>query len=185
MLGSYQYLLVPVAIGLLLAAFAVPWVAINFLGYRAYSPVQIMAGFAQTPDDAGSQIDVSLLRQNGPTVAASIASMLAFVFATGILLAAIPLKKHRARLALAAGIIAIGSGALWVYAVESLKDSIARAAAVTGGIIGEEFRGREDELADLFIVAGVGHYLVMAAGALAISSYLAQSRAKARQIQSS
>lgn len=185
MLGSYQYLLVPVAIGLLLAAFAVPWVAVNFLGYRAYSPVQIMTGFVQTPDDAGSQIDVSLLRQNGPTVATSMTSMVMFVFAAGTLLASIPLKKHRARLAFVAGVIAIGSGALWVYAVESLKDSIARAAAVTGGIIGEEFRGREDELADLFIVMGVGHYLTMAAGGLSVSSYLAQLRAKARKVQNS
>lgn len=184
MLGSYQYLLVPVSVGLLLAAFAVPWVAINFLGYRAYSPLQIIAGFVETPDDAGRQIDSSLLRQNGPTVTASMASMATFVVATAILLAAIPLKKHRARLALVAGIVAIGSSVLWIYAIGSLKDSIAKAAAVTGGIIGEEFKGREGELADLFIVMGIGHYLAMAAGALSTCSYMAESRTKAHKVQS-
>ncbi|MGI0021067.1 MAG: hypothetical protein ACREAY_11410 [Nitrososphaera sp.] len=184
MLGSYKYLIVPISIGLLLPAFAVPWVAINFLGYRAYAPLDIMAGFAQTPDAAGRQIDISLLRQNGPTVAASIASMSLFVLAIAFLLAAIPLKRHRTRLALVGGILAIGSGVLWIYAIESLKDSIARAAAVTGGIIGEEFRGRENDLADLFIIMGIGHYLVMAAGALSVSNYLAELHARARQIPS-
>jgi hypothetical protein len=184
LLGGYRYLLVPISIGLLLPAFAVPWIAINFLGYRTYAPVDIMAGFAQTPDAAGKQIDISLLRQSGPTVAASIASMSLFIGAVALLLAAVPVKKHRARLALAAGIVAISSGVLWIYAVESLKDSIANAAAITGGIIGEEFRGREGDLADLFIVMGVGHYLVMAAGALAIFGYLAELRGRARQIPS-
>ncbi|MGI0039998.1 MAG: hypothetical protein ACREAO_09285, partial [Nitrososphaera sp.] len=146
MLGSYKYLVVPISIGLLLPAFAVPWVAINFLGYRAYAPLDIMAGFAQTPDAAGRQIDISLLRQNGPTVAASVASMSLFVAAIALLLAAVPLKRRRTYLTLAAGILAISSGALWIYAIESLKDSIARAAAITGGIIGEEFRGRESDL---------------------------------------
>ena len=184
MLGGYRYILVPISIGLLLPAFAVPWVAINFLGYRAYAPLEIMAGFAQTPDAAGKQIDISLLRQNGPTVAASVASMSLFIAAIAILLAAVPLKKRRAHLALAAGILAVSSGVLWIYAIESLKDSIANAAAVTGGIIGEEFRGREGDLADLFIVMGVGPYLVMAAGALSVFNFVAELRARARRIPS-
>lgn len=183
-LGSYQYLLVPISIGLLLPAFAAPWVAVNFLGYRAYAPLEIMAGFAQTPDAAGRQIDISLLRQNGPTVAASMASMSLFVAAIALLFAAIPLKKRRAHLALAAGILALSSGVLWIYAIESLKDSITRAASLTGGIIGEEFRGREGDLADLFIIMGIGHYLVMAAGVLSVSSYVAELRGRVRQIPS-
>lgn len=182
LLGSYRYLLVPISVGLLLPALTVPWVAINFLGYRAYAPLEIMAGLAQTPDAAGGQIDISLLRQNGPTVAASIASMSLLVLAIAFLLAAIPLKRRRARLALVGGILAIGAGLLWIYAIESLKDSIARAAAVTGGIIGGEFKGRENDLADLFVITGVGHYLVMAAGVLSASSYLAEWRAGARRI---
>jgi hypothetical protein len=184
LLGSYKYLIVPISIGLLLPAFAVPWVAINFLGYRAYAPLDIMAGFVQTPDAAGRQIDISLLHQNGPTVAASVASMSLFVAAIALLFAAVPLKKRRAHLTLVAGIVAISSGILWIYAIESLKDSIARAAAVTGGIIGEEFRGREGDLADLFIIMGVGHYLVMAAGAVSVSGFLGEMRTRARQIPS-
>ncbi len=119
MLGSYKYLIVPIYIGLLLPAFAVPWVAINFLGYRAYAPLDIMAGFAQTPDAAGRQIDISLLRQNGSTFAASVASMSLFVAAIALLFAAVPLKKRRAHLTLVAGIVAISSGILWIYAFES------------------------------------------------------------------
>jgi hypothetical protein len=159
-----------------------PWVAINFLGYRTYNPVDIMtAMFFRPPDQAaGAQIDLSLLRQNGTAAAASTASMASYIAAAAAAIAAAsPLKRHRAHLALAAGVLAVSAGATWIYGIESLKDSISRAAAITGGIVGEEFRGREGDLAELFIVMETGPYITVVAGCVAASGYVTEKRAEA------
>ncbi|MER3407741.1 MAG: hypothetical protein C4292_02875 [Nitrososphaera sp.] len=99
--------------------------------------------------------------------------------AAAAIAAALPLKRHRAHLALAVGVLAVSAGAIWIYGIESLKDSISRAAAITGGIVAEEFRGREGDLADLFIMMGAGPYITVVAGCVAASGYIAEKRAAA------
>lgn len=187
-LRGYSYLLAPASVGLLLPMLVAPWVAVNFLGYRQYSLAEVMSMLffsQQPPEGAAGQIDLSLLKQNGPTVGAAAASMALYIAAVAAaVLAAVPWKKRRAYLALAAGVLAIGAGAAWIYALESLKDSISSAAAITGGIIGEEFRGREGDLAGLFIKTGVGPYVTVLAGAVAAAGFAADRlAARARPVQ--
>lgn len=188
-LRDYSYLLVPASVGLLIPMLVAPWVAVNFLGYRQYSLAEVMFMlFSQQPPPegaAGQQIDLSILKQNGPTVMAAAASMALYIAAVAAaVLAAVPWKKRRTYLALAAGALAIGAGIAWIYALESLKDSISSAAAITGGIIGEEFRGREGELADLFIKTEIGPYVTMLAGAVAAAGFAADRlAARARPVQ--
>lgn len=187
-LRDYSYLLVPASVGLLIPMLVAPWVAVNFLGYRQYSLAEVMFMlFSQQPppESAARQIDLSILKQNGSTVMAAAASMALYIAAvTAAALAAVPWKKRRTYLALAAGALAIGAGIAWIYALESLKDSISSAAAITGGIIGEEFKGREGELADLFIKTEIGPYVTMLAGAVAAAGFAADRlAARARPVQ--
>lgn len=187
-LRDYSYLLVPASVGLLIPMLVAPWVAVNFLGYRQYSLAEVMFMlFSQQPppESAARQIDLSILKQNGSTVMAAAASMALYIAAvTAAALAAVPWKKRRTYLALAAGVLAIGAGIAWIYALESLKDSISSAAAITGGIIGEEFKGREGELADLFIKTEIGPYVTMLAGAVAAAGFAADRlAARARPVQ--
>lgn len=172
-LAGYRYLLVPVALGLLVPTLAVPWMSINLLGSRSYTPPEIMAALVQpaaAKEEGRAGIDLSMLHERGTVLSASVASMALYSAAIAAMMAAIPYRARRQQLALAAGILAIAAGSLWMYAIEALKSGFAAAAQMTGGIIGEEFRGREGELASLFIVTGAGPYFALGAGAVAVAA---------------
>ncbi|MCI0563060.1 MAG: hypothetical protein MN733_31670, partial [Nitrososphaera sp.] len=74
-------------------------------------------------------------------------------------------------LSLAAGVLAISSALLWVYSVESMKINFVQVTSITGGIIGEEFRGQEKTLADAFFLLGSGHYLALLAGVISLLGF--------------
>lgn len=75
------------------------------------------------------------------------------------------------RIGLIAGILAIITAVLWIYSIQSFKDQFSRDADLSGGIIGEEWKGNANVIIDRLIVIGVGQYLVIASGVIAIFSH--------------
>jgi hypothetical protein len=75
------------------------------------------------------------------------------------------------RLGLVAGILAIIAAVLWIYSIQSFKDQFSRDADLSGGIIGEEWKGNANVIIDRLIMVGVGQYLVIASGVIAIFSH--------------
>jgi hypothetical protein len=70
-----------------------------------------------------------------------------------------------------AGILAIITAVLWIYSIQSFKDQFSRDANLSGGIIGEEWKGNANIIIDRLIMIGVGQYLVIASGVIAIFSH--------------
>jgi hypothetical protein len=75
------------------------------------------------------------------------------------------------RIGLVAGILAIITAVLWIYSIQSFKDQFSRDADLSGGIIGEEWKGNANVIIDRLIMIGVGQYLVIASGVIAIFSH--------------
>jgi hypothetical protein len=72
---------------------------------------------------------------------------------------------------LVAGILAIIAAVLWIYSVQSFKVQFSRDADLSGGLIGEEWKGNTNVIIDRLIMMGVGQYLVIASGVIAIFSH--------------
>jgi hypothetical protein len=62
---------------------------------------------------------------------------------------------------LVAGILAIIIAVLWMYSIQSLKVQFSCYADLSGGIIGEEWKGNANVIIDRLIMIGVGPYLVI------------------------
>lgn len=167
-LTNQRFIFVPAALGLLLPALFLPWIGINFLGLTLFSPVDIVTStFWNDDSNQGSRFDLqNFISSYKDTYNIFIVSMILVIASIGIMAAAIPFNRRRSELAFVAGILAIASSILWLYSVESLKNNFAEQAAMSGGIIGEEFRGHERSLADIIIVIGFGPYVALAGGAI-------------------
>jgi hypothetical protein len=183
-LASYRFLTVPLSIGVIVPSIFVPWLSVNVLGYNTYSPADIFAatagfGATQQADETGllstiySYADMTVI----------MATMVMYVAALTGLLLSIPWKSRRIILSLVAGVLAMSSGVLWHYAIESLKSNFVQVVSLTGGIIGEEFRGQERVLADQFFVLGIGHYLATLAGAICIIGWALGMSSRSIQIE--
>lgn len=170
-LMDYKFIFVPAALGVLLPALFLPWVVINFLGLTPFSPFDIVTSIVwqdnSRSSDQKSRFDLlDLISSYRDTSTAVVASMLLYTVSIIGMAAAIPFRRHRSTIALSAGVLAIVSSCLWFYSIDSLKHNFAQQAAMTGGIIGEEFRGHERSLADIIIGLGVGPYVALAGGAI-------------------
>ncbi|MGI0047981.1 MAG: hypothetical protein ACREAW_00430 [Nitrososphaera sp.] len=166
-LTYYRFISLPVAIGLLLPSLFIPWVTINFLGSSLFSPLYIIRVFFLQGAGDGDQnlFDLyDLMTSYNDTFSASVASIGSLVASVAIMPSGIMLRAHRPRLVLVAGCLAVASCVFWLYSIESLKSNFSHQAAITGGIVGEEFRGHERALADIIIGVGLGPYLALAAG---------------------
>ena len=69
------------------------------------------------------------------------------------------------------GSSAITAGLSWVYSVQSFKTHFAQEASSTGGLIGQEWKGKESDIINGIIVMGTGHFFVIIAGILAVFAY--------------
>jgi hypothetical protein len=175
-LRAYVFLLVPVSIGIMLPSIFISWMAVNFLGFHQFSPIEIISElYGAKEPQSGFDIRNLLLSYNDTFTYAVASLSLYFASLIGMIISA-GWGKHRSRIALAAGIIAITAATLWIYSVESLKENFARQAGITGGIIGEEFKGHESTLADILIQLGIGQYFVAAGGIVAIFNYFVEKK---------
>lgn len=182
-LTYYRFIFLPAALGLLLPSLIMPWVVINFLGSSLFSPIDIIGTFywqdsSRLSSNSAQRFDLyDLLSSYGDSFGASVASMVLYVSSIVGVISAIMFKAHRSRLVISAAFLAILSSALWLYSIESLKSSFSQQAAITGGIVGEEFRGHERALADIIIGVGFGPYVALAGGAVGILSYVSEKAA--------
>lgn len=186
-------MLTSVAVGLLLISLAMPWLVVNLFGQRSYSALDNMKSVANIQEDEDNSSDpprndpvLSDLRSVYPNSSLSFVITMVALYPISIITmiaAIITLAAFRSNdskkttsslpstLALTAGIFAIATGIVWIYSVESFKAQFSRDAELSGGIIGEEWKGNANLFVDRLIVMGVGHYVVIAAGVIGISSY--------------
>jgi hypothetical protein len=181
-LVNYGFIFVPVALGVLLPALFLPWVLINLLGLTPFSLIDIVASTIWKDDsrssDQNSRFDLQdFVSSYQDTSNAIVASMISYIASIIFMIAAIPIKRYRSTIALSAGILAIVSSFLWFYSVDSLKNDFAEQAAITGGIIGEEFKGQERSLADIIIGLGLGPYVALVGGAIGTLAFFSQKAA--------
>ena len=193
-------MLLTAALGLLLISLTLPWLTINLFGERSYSAfdnMQILTD-AQKEEEGnpgGTSFDNNIKPQNDLVIAdltavypnsssAFILSILILypisiaVMVGAIVFSAIGKKGGSktklvlsSRIGLIAGILAIITAVLWIYSIQSFKDQFSRDADLSGGIIGEEWKGNANVIIDRLIVIGVGQYLVIASGVIAIFSH--------------
>jgi hypothetical protein len=179
---NYGFIFVPAALGVLLPALFLPWVLINFLGLTPFSPIDIVTSTIWQDDNRSSEqssrFDLQdIISSYQDTSNAVVASMISYIVSIIVMLAAIPIKRYRSTIALSAGILAIASSLLWFYSIDSLKNNFSEQAAITGGIIGEEFKGHERSLADIIIGLGLGPYVALAGGAIGTLTFFSHKAA--------
>jgi hypothetical protein len=179
---EYSFILLPLALGLLLPSIAIPWLVVDFLGHHPYSPLDIIGELVQrnsannntNPPNQNQFLLLDLTSTYAGTSAAFVFSTVVYLVSIPMIIASIVWKKHRAKIALAAGIIAITSGLAWVYSVQSFKTHFVQEASSTGGLIGQEWKGKESAIIDGIIIMGSGHFFVIIAGILAIFAYFVE-----------
>lgn len=196
---NYQIVLLIAALGLSLISLTLPWLTINLFGQRSYSAfdnMQILTDSQKVEEgNAGDTSFDNNKPQNDLVIAdltavypnsssAFILSILILypisiaVMVGAIVFSAIgkkggskPRSVLSSRLGLVAGILAIITAVLWIYSIQSFKDQFSRDADLSGGIIGEEWKGNANVIIDRLIMIGVGQYLVIASGVIAIFSH--------------
>lgn len=171
----YRFVSLPVALGLLIPSLVIPWVTINFLGSSLFTPLDIIRIFIfEGASNTGqNQFDLyNFVTSYNDSFLASAASMGLLIASIAGMSSGIIFRSYRSRLALAAGCLAVASSIFWLYSIESLKSNFANQAAITGGIVGEEFKGHEKAIADIIIGTGLGPYLALAGGGAGIMFHL-------------
>jgi len=179
---EYNFILLPLALGLLLPSIAIPWLVVDFLGHHPYSPLDIVGELVQrnsannntNPPNQNQFVLLDLTSTYAGTSSAFVFSTVVYLVSIPVIIASIVWKEHRAKIALAAGIMAITAGLAWVYSVQSFKTHFAQEASSTGGLIGQEWKGKESAIIDGIIIMGSGHFFVIIAGILAIFAYVVE-----------
>jgi len=179
---EYNFILLPLALGLLLPSIAIPWLVVDFLGHHPYSPLDIVGELVQrnsannntNPPNQNQFLLLDLTSTYAGTSSAFVFSTVVYLVSIPVIIASIVWKEHRAKIALAAGIMAITAGLAWVYSVQSFKTHFAQEASSTGGLIGQEWKGKESAIIDGIIIMGSGHFFVIIAGILAIFAYVVE-----------
>jgi hypothetical protein len=191
-------MLLTAALGLLLISLTLPWLTINLFGQRSYSAfdnIQILTDSQKEERNAGDTSFDNNKPQNDLVIAdlttvypdsssAFILSILILypisiaVMVGAIVFSAIGKKGGSKRklvlsskVGLVAGILAIITAVLWIYSVQSFKVQFSRDADLSGGIVGEEWKGNANVIIDRLIMIGLGQYLVIASGVIAIFSH--------------
>jgi hypothetical protein len=192
-------MLLTAALGLLLISLTLPWLTINLFGQRSYSAfdnMQILTDSQKEEEgNAGSGSFDNNKPQNDLVIAdlttiypnsssAFILSILIlYPISIAVMVGAIVFSAFgrkgdserklvlSSRIGLVAGILAIIAAVLWIYSIQSFKDQFSRDADLSGGIIGEEWKGNANVIIDRLIMIGVGQYLVIASGVIAIFSH--------------
>jgi hypothetical protein len=183
--SSYNFILLPIALGLLFPSLIMPWVTFGLFGTSNISPLDLLSSWSDgpsggiTPDIIREHPEIIFhdLVKSYKVTAPYVISMACYLASiVGIVIAITMKNKHKRVVALIAGVLAITSAAVWFVMIESMKNSFAQQAALTGGLIGEEFRGNENSLADRILKVGIGPLLLIPAGGLAIGYSILQRR---------
>jgi hypothetical protein len=180
---EYQFILLPIALGLLLPTLMMPWIIINFQGITGLTPLDLMFGSYEHGSTVSDNKGLpSSSREHNELIFLDLVSpynifgiyalwILTYLASMITMILCIVLKKWRSRFAIIAGILAVVASLTWFYTIEALKINFVQQASVTGGLIGEEFRGSERILVDEIVRMGFGPYLALIAGATGIIPY--------------
>jgi MFS family permease len=195
---KYQIMLLTAALGLLLISLILPWLIVNFFGQRSYSAfdnMQILTNSQKEEGNAGGTSFNNNKPQNdlviadlttvypGSSAAFILSMLILYPISIAVMIGAIVFsaigKKDgskrklvlSSRVGLVAGILAIITAVLWIYSVQSFKVQFSRDADLSGGVIGEEWKGNANFIIDRLIMMGLGQYLVIASGVIAIFSH--------------
>lgn len=183
--ASYQFLFLPISLGLLLPSLIMPWVTLSLFGTSNFSPIDLLSS---SSDGVDAGITPDLIREHPELIfhdlvtsykvtSSYIISMATYFAAIAGIIISITMKnKYKMIVALIAGVLAISSAIVWFLIIESIKDNFAQQAALTGGIIGEEFKGDERKLADTILRVGIGPFVIIPAGGAGIGYYFIQRR---------
>jgi hypothetical protein len=175
---EYRYILLPISLGLLLPSLAISWATIDFLGHHSYLPINILGEIINhngnnnnnnQNDDNFRLLDITSTYHD--SFYAIVFSMIIYLVSILVVIATILFRKHREKIALAGGILAIIAVMTWIYAIDSFKSHFAQEAASTGGLIAGEWKGKESLLINRIVMIGPGHNFVIIGGVLAISTY--------------
>ncbi|MGH9990704.1 MAG: hypothetical protein ACREAS_09735, partial [Nitrososphaera sp.] len=198
-----QFVLVSVALGFLILSTALPWLIVNLFGQRTYSALDNLTIIITTASPMStdalekSQIDPIISDLNS-----WIYSNSSFALIVGTILYPISLATMAIALVLivlrnkvtsywthqtvvAAGILAIVAAAFWIYSIQSFKIQFSQEAELSGGIIGEEWRGSVERVLDRLIVIGSGPFVVAAGGIIAIFAFFIERTYIKREKQNS
>src|SRR2546428_6434885 len=149
-LRPYQFILLPIALGLLLPTLLMPWVIINFQGVNGLTPLDLMRGsYERSNNDSGSKEGFATASREHPELvfldlvsSYKVESAFAFWISTYLasivaMILSLVFQKLRTKLAVIAGCLAIAAAITWFYSIEELKINFAEQAAMTGGLIGD------------------------------------------------
>lgn len=194
---KFQIVLLTAALGLLLISLTLPWLTINLFGQRSYSAIdnmQILTDLQKERDTGSTSFDrnkphndfiIADLTTVYPDSSSAFILSIVILYPISIALlvgaivfSAIGKKggsKRKlvlsSRIGLVAGILAIITAVLWMYSVQSFKVQFSRDADLSGGIIGEEWKGNANVIINRLILIGFGQYLVIGSGVIAIFSH--------------
>ncbi|MEK6872709.1 MAG: hypothetical protein AABW90_01705 [Nanoarchaeota archaeon] len=173
---DYRFIFPLLTIGFILPSFILPWVVINLTSQYSYSPLNIILvlinekNIFNEPNISFNLLDLMIIYVY--SYFALVSSMITYLASFITMILSLCFKKHTSKILLVAGILAILSSILWIYSIESFKTHFTQNAEGSGGIIGEEFRGKENIIISTIIKTGIGHKITIAAGVFAILAYL-------------
>jgi len=168
---AYHFILIPLALGFLLPSLIIPWAVINFLGQYSYSPLDIITAIISSQPQNKFHL-LNLIATYNDSYFAIIFSMVTYITSIATMIVSAISKMYKSKIGLIAGALSITSGVLWIYSIESFKIHFIQNAVESGGIIGEEFKGRENIIINSIVIMGFGHYLALISGVIAILAYL-------------
>lgn len=183
---QYKFIILPVVIGLLLPSIAIPWVIVNLFGYHPFSPLSILEElFGKSPSSSQNQILLlDITSSYKDTYLSIILSIIMYIISIPTIITSLVWKMQRSVLLLLVSALAISSGSIWLYAVESFRSNFSHQAASTGGLIGEEWKGKESTLVNRIIGFGSGQYFVIIAGIVALAGWLLEKIQLRRDLKS-
>jgi hypothetical protein len=174
-LGSYHFILLPIALGLVTPTMLMPWAIISFQGVNGLTPIDLIKGSLEKSDNAYTREHPELIFLNLVSTSKMQSGYLlwaiSYFASIPAILLSLVFQRWRAKLAIIAGVLVILSASTWLILIEQMKVSFAEQAAITGGLIGEEFKGNERALIDTILKLGIGPFVALAAAAPCILFY--------------
>lgn len=188
-LTNYPIILLSVALSLVLTSLFIPWLITNFFGQQTYFPLEILKAITNYQKEDPVLSDLTSVYAISSF--AFIFSMIIYPISIAVMIAAVVVviklnqqkrttkttiirRLWQPKISIIAGILVIAASIGWIYSIQSFKTEFSRDADLSGGIIGEEWKGKADIIVNRLIIIGFGPYLAIVAGIIAIFSYFVE-----------
>jgi hypothetical protein len=161
-----------------------PWVILNFQGVNGLTPLDLLRGSYEraqrgaTADREHPELLFLDLVMSYKVEGVYILWICTYLASIVAMIISLVFQRLRTKIVVIAGSLAMASAIAWFFSIEELKINFAEQAAMTGGLIGGEFKGNERTLIDTIIKIGFGPYIAISAGALGIFFYFSRHYSK-------